>query len=511
MKPISYFIYVLLLLTPNSLIQAQGNKRLIDSLLSTIPASEKDSNRVRAIYHKSLVYKDNSPDIAMELIHMVYDQSVAIEYTHGIADAYNMYGSLYFKSGKYDSSLFYHSKALALFTKINNIKGVVSCYNNIALAYSDLGKYDEAILSLVQGLKVVELSNQESLGARINCNLGKLYIELGLFEEAEKFINRGLELTKRYNVQGVLQYIYGMFGYIAIERMDTINAKAYYNLCYNECIKNNDKVLLSEVYVSLGSIYGLENHFVKAVEHYNKGLEIADELNVSNLKVNALNDLSYLYYKNNNYEKAQDYADKAHLLSKKIGYKIGLKYSASYLSSINYSLGHYKNAYNYLMYSDTIFDDDNKMVYTLSDLLTRIKNDQVQINLQEKKVRILILSLIVFFLITMIIGIVLFYRRRISKSKMKEHILSRELTSKAMFLAKRNEVFTKIEATLNENKSRFTQENQPIIQEIISGIQSAQDQQIWKEFEYYFTSVHKDFYTNLYSRFPSLTVNERRL
>lgn len=511
-----FFKCFLWLLIPSSILHAQ-NSRLVDSLLNTIPSSYKDSTRINEIIGLANNYYLNNPIITKKLTDIVLEESIAIDYKLGTADAYNMYGILYLNNSNYDSALIELSKAKTLYLLLNNQLGIVNTYNNIALVYSDLGKYSDAILNYFQALKAIESFNNESLATIINVNLGKLYIELNIYDEAEKFIVRGLELTKKYNKNGQLEYIYNMLGDIAFEKKDVRKANEYYNLCFNECKKGNNSLLLSSSYLSLGRISELNHDTVQAERYFLKGLEIADKINVLSQKVRALNLLSYFYYKAKIYGKAKEYSAKAYRISQEVGFKEGLQNSSLNLSYINYATGEFQHAYDNLMFSDTILSDitDNKIVFAVSDLLTKIKNDQIeyatQISLQKKKTRNLALLIIVFLLITLIIGIILIFRRKIRNSRMKEHLLNRELTSKVMFLAKRNEVFSKIETTLSENKQRFLPQNQPLIQEIINEIQSAQDQQVWKEFEYYFTSVHKDFYTKLNAQFPNLTVNERRL
>ncbi|RPH29883.1 MAG: tetratricopeptide repeat protein [Bacteroidales bacterium] len=511
-----FFKCLFFLLIPNGLLQAQDN-RLVDSLLNTIPTSYKDSIRIREIIRLANNYYLNNSDLTKELTKRILDESITANYKLGMADAYNLFGIIYLNNSKYDSALIELSKAKILYFELNNQLGIVNCYNNVALVYSDLGMYSDAIINYIQALKAIESFNNESLAAIININLGKLYIELNVYDEAEKCINKGLELTKKYNLKGQLEYIYNMLGDIACEKKNFSKAIEYYNLCFDECKRTNNILLLAGCYLSMGNISELKDDVIQAEKSYTRGLEIADEINVPSQKVRALNYLSYLYLKVHDNVKAKDYATKAYKISDEIDFKEGLKNASLNLSYINYSIGDYQRAYDNLMYSDTILSDisDNKIVFAISDLLTKIKNDQIeystQISLQRKKIRNLVLLVIVFFLITLIIGIVLIYRRKIRKSRMKENLLNRELTSKVMFLAKRNEVFSKVETMLSQNKNRFIPENQPLIQEVIDEIQSAQDQHVWKDFEYYFTSVHKDFYSKLYAQFPTLTVNERRL
>lgn len=491
--------------------------RVIDSLLSTILNTCNDTLRIRTIIHFANDYYLNNPERSKKLTRIVFEESIKADYQLGIADAYNMYGIIYLNQGKYDSALTHFQKAREIYFAIGNKLGIVNYYNNIALTYSDLGQYSDAIYNYTEGLRAIEKFNDEKLATIITVNLGKLYLELNIAEEAEKFLNRGLALANKYNQPGHREYIYSMLGSIALRKNNFSQARQYFDSCLLESRNRNNLIMLASNHNNIGEILERQGDFGQAEEYYKTGLEIASGINLITGMVRSYNHLAHIYYKSSQMGKAKEFGQKAYELSSSTGFKEGLKNSSLYLGYINYALGNYRTAYDYLMYSDTVLSDisDNKTVFTVSELLQKIEKDRnafiAEISLQKKHIRNLILLTIVILLIAMIIAIVMIYKRKIRKSRLKENLLNRELTSKAIFLAKRNEVFSKIESTLLQNKDRFIPENQPLIQEVISEVQSAQDQQAWKEFEYYFNSVHKDFYAKLEAQFPNLTLNERRL
>jgi len=511
-----YSTYILLLLIPCSFLKAQ-ERNPIDSLLSTIPASHIDSQRVRDVIHLANQFYLNNPILAKNLTDIALKDANDVGYKLGIADSYNLYGIISLNSGKYDSALEEFSKAQKIYFDLKNPQGIVNTYNNIGLTYSDLGQYSDAILNYTQALKVIDSFQYERLSALIYTNLAKLYIELNIYDEAEKFLSRGLAIITKHNLNQNLEYIYCMLGDIALRKESIVKAREYYDMCKKECIKSNNRLVLSVCKRNIGSIFEFKGDYNQAEQYYKNSLSIAVESNDISSKVRVLNSLSYLYYRTNLFKIAREYAIEAFQISQEIGFKEGLRNSSINLGYINYSLGNFKQAYDHLIYSDTILSEisDNKIVFTVSELLTKIEkvrsDSLTQINLQRKQIRILILITIILFLVSLIITIILIYRRRINNSLTKEHHLNREITSKVMSLAKRNEVLSKIETMLIQNKYRFIPENQPLIQEVINEIQSAQDQHLWKEFEYYFNSVHKNFYSKLNAQYPNLTINERRL
>lgn len=80
-----------------------------------------------------------------------------------------------------------------------------------------------------------------------------------------------------------------------------------------------------------------------------------------------------------------------------------------------------------------------------------------------------------------------------------------------MYLLKKNEFNSEISSRLMELKKQMKKTDQDIIQKIIIDIKNAQDDDIWKEFEVRFSQVYNDFYERLNSKYPDLTLNEKRI
>lgn len=101
---------------------------------------------------------------------------------------------------------------------------------------------------------------------------------------------------------------------------------------------------------------------------------------------------------------------------------------------------------------------------------------------------------------------------------MREHSLkqelelkSKELTTNIIYLLKKNELINEISNRLKELKKQVKKDDQEIIKKIIDDLKNAQDENVWKEFEVRFNQVYNDFYDRLISKYPDLTVNEKRI
>ena len=83
------------------------------------------------------------------------------------------------------------------------------------------------------------------------------------------------------------------------------------------------------------------------------------------------------------------------------------------------------------------------------------------------------------------------------------------MTSKVIFLLKKNELINSIAEQLIELKKTAAPQNLKKIQEMIMEMRLKKDNDVWTEFETYFTKVHPDFYKKLSQQFPDLTPNEK--
>lgn len=101
----------------------------------------------------------------------------------------------------------------------------------------------------------------------------------------------------------------------------------------------------------------------------------------------------------------------------------------------------------------------------------------------------------------------------VEKKSLQEELelQNREMTTKMMYLLKKNEFLNTIAERLTEIKRKALPENQKAIQKLIVEMRQKKDDDIWNEFEAYFTKVNPEFYSKLNQLFPDLTPNEKKL
>ena len=86
----------------------------------------------------------------------------------------------------------------------------------------------------------------------------------------------------------------------------------------------------------------------------------------------------------------------------------------------------------------------------------------------------------------------------------------KELFSKALYLAEKNELINDITRRLNKVLTDPKVKNSTI-KDILKDLRFNSNTQTWEEFERTFLNVHPEFFNTLVNRYPDLSPNERRL
>ena len=153
------------------------------------------------------------------------------------------------------------------------------------------------------------------------------------------------------------------------------------------------------------------------------------------------------------------------------------------------------------------------------------KEKEQQIALQEKEITVLEQEASISNLQRILLAIALllsaigFYalRQRLKRNKLeKEKVANelafkrKELTTHALHLAKKNEVLEGLKQKAEELKAN--EASNKGYQHLIRTINfDLQDDNNWDNFARYFEEVHKDFNSNVKSKYPEVTSNELRL
>ncbi|NQU34403.1 MAG: hypothetical protein HQ521_14320 [Bacteroidetes bacterium] len=498
---------------------SQGNKLLgIDSLLKNgidIPDLVTDEDFVMWEQAVNLAHAVNNDEVELECLIRLFelnekaenfDDAVEtgnralhiakeLDKKKSLADIYRLFGKTYYHLAIFHKAFENLDIALKLYTELNdttNIQDVMNMQGNVYFSYND---FDMAYSYYEKNLELGKARNDNNAISKALVNIGVVFTEralkLGVSEDSIEYFN-----------QQAIEYI--------------INSMVFNN-------KTNQRLATAEIQSNLAEVYRIAGDYDNALINIKDALIISKELSSrvyiwSNITYsNILVDLDSI-------EAAERILILVEKLAKDDDYDELLITIYSSLSKIYDKQEKYELAYfyyrEYSKLSQSIFSVDHKKQIDAIKLARELENEEKQQEIETQNT--LYQTMIIFFLLfSVIIIILLFYSRLRQRSRninlentlLEERLetRNRELTTRIMALIQRHEAEKEIVKKLVTLKLKLNRENQKEVSDIVRGMSFKQNDQLWKEFEIRFESVHKEFFTKLAYNFPELTTNEKRL
>ena len=323
---------------------AQNSK--IDSLQKVIEKAALDTNKLINLnqlsielysigkYEEALLFAEQSKQLANNLIKKSKDQHLNKVIKKGLARAYNTFGNIYSDQGIFTDALENYLTSLKIKEEIGDKKGIASAYNNIGIVYKTQNNYVDALQSYMASLKIKEeLGDKQGIASSYN-NIGNIYHVQGNFTKALENYSASLQLFKEINYTAGITSLYNNIGGV------------YYNQAEEEPNQYKRKVLLTN-----------------SRNNYNASLAISKEIGDKRGEVASLINIGHIELKQNNLNKAKDYAIQALNISKAVGGKDILTDVYNLLAKVENNLGNYKSALEnfqiYILLRDSIYNEEN--------------------------------------------------------------------------------------------------------------------------------------------------------
>lgn len=227
-----------------------------------------------------------------------YNQSLelaqGIQYVHGICEAKNAIGEIYYDWGEYDKSLLY-------FQEVNKIATDHRYLDCLAFALNMIGKY---------------------------------YHTKGNFEKAEEYFHHALEYSLKSTDHRIVSTVLidRAKNYISLGKLNV--ALQSYLEAYKTCEKFNDKIVYATVCDHLGAFYQYIGQNKPAIQYYCKALESRRIMNNPDGMAKSLNNIGILLLNQNLPDSAYHYFEQSLKISRKTGYKKGIIKSLTNLGKV---------------------------------------------------------------------------------------------------------------------------------------------------------------------------------
>lgn len=565
---------VLLFLIISTCLTAQQTKLVDSLRYKLNTNTTQDSVRVKILtqLHEKLMF--SKPEEARAYALEELEISKRIGYKTGIATGYMHIGDYYGNRNENDSALHYYNKAKHYFKTINSTRGLIFINHSLSSIKESSGQLDEAIAITKETLEIIKKHEEEGdlktkfIGAQhtslANSYIGKGNYKIALIEafkalecfekidhtsrkadvikqigdiEASienydssiSYYKKAIEIYKRLNETIYLAYAYNSIGISYQKLKDYKNARSSYKMAIalSETVEN--KLSLSNALHSLAELEIIEENYDKAEELLTRSKALAHEENLQLSLANAYDGLSQVDFHSNNFLSALDNNENAITLAKTSGALPHLQQLYDHKSNILSALNKHEEAIEYLKASQKIKDslfsstkaqqiEELKTIYETENKEQQIKNQKNEIELLKisSKVNRLHRLLLALGLFIALIAVYAFYQRNKrnkldkEKAEAEAEYKTKELTTHALHLAKKNEVLNDLKQKAKVLKADANAD--PGYQMLIQTINfDLQDDNNWENFSKYFEQVHKGFNTKAQQQFPQITSNDLRL
>jgi class 3 adenylate cyclase len=205
---------------------------------------------------------------------------------------------------------------------------------------------DSAIIFATLELDYAKLKNQKLWEAKACNTLGVAWYIKSNYPKAIEWHQQSFAIRKEMGDKSGMATSYNNLGNIYLEQSDYVKALQHYQKAL-DLIETSNKQKASIYYSNIGSIYLVQGIHTKALEQFQKALSLSEELNDKDGVAVAYNNIGLIYNEVGDATKALEYYQKSVDINKELGDKQGLAESYINIGVIKKADGDYEQALDY--------------------------------------------------------------------------------------------------------------------------------------------------------------------
>jgi tetratricopeptide (TPR) repeat protein len=493
-----YFLFINLIF-----FLLKSNLSVSFSVYQTIPVS--DSVRIYTLIQnsKQLI----ASDLKGALNDAIEADSLALASTenHFKLMAKMNLGQVFFYKGLYDPALRCYFDMLTIAQEEGNSEWIGKAYYQLGTIRLVMMKYDAALEYFIKAKDILNKYFEDKGGLSINIisgfnnNLGVIYSGLEDYDAAINEFTAGIRLlsddtlylTSKIQLMNNLGDTYFKIG-------DPQSALEQYKTGLQILGENRNSLFEAMLLNGMGRAYLAFENLDEALLSFHKGFSISE-------KLNGLSHLKHI---------SEGLAETYDLMNKKDSAYIYLQKSK-----------HYNDSLDILSVSEKILKEELISEFNIEKIELSSKIDNIKNSLKK----IIFLSIIIFFIISLIY---MYQKRRLqtliqnkqqiveiaSTSKIENKQLKQEvykhekmMTLMSMRSIQADALVDLLSKGLLKNGDFLSRSDADSVLKIQKSLKSLQDNNGLKDFEFHFGRLYIGFFEKIQDQFPNLTPNERRL
>jgi len=417
--------------------------------------AKPDTNKVKSLSDLCWDYRFISADSALIFGEQALRLAKKINFTKGIAQAYNDMAIIFIDRANYRRASEYLDESMKIREQLYDLPGIASIYNKLGIIDQKQGRLKEALEHQISALKIYQKLGQDKwIGYCLN-NIAIIHQNLGNLDKALEYHQKALEYRVKMKDELGEATSYGNMANLYSRMHDTISAIGYYEKALSLSRRLRNDELISGNLSNMANISLAQKDYDKAMKIYRESLEIRERLGDSKGISSTLSRIGTVYTETRQYKEAAKALNRSLSIAKNISVTeeelsalLGLAKLMALTNQLDSSFVLMKT---YIASKDSVYDArikqqilDVQSQYETDKLeqdLELVKKDKefTEIRLVQRKTQIMLL---IFVFISIIgAGIFLFYRHqaRQKATANAERISEQELRMSAVFQAQEEE------------------------------------------------------------------------
>jgi len=167
-----YVIYLIILLTTYNTTLSN-----IESDTLKLVTMPDDTLKCNLYYKVSKELNEFDTEKGLEFGKKGLELSLELNYTKGLANAYEAIGVNFWRMGIYDAALENHFQAISIYEKLKDEEHLSKCYNNLGLIYFARNLLDKAKSFLFKSISIqIKFNNNQDMSKALH-NLALIFFE----------------------------------------------------------------------------------------------------------------------------------------------------------------------------------------------------------------------------------------------------------------------------------------------------------------------------------------------
>ncbi len=270
----------------------------------------QDTSGIAVLIVKTSSLIDNAEyDKANKNIDLIIQRSTAANYKQGVAEAYNLRGSIFSDQSNVKEALENFLQSISIYEKLNHKTKMAGLYNNIGLLYAELKEYKVALSNYFKAVQIYKAANnQEFLGIIYN-NIGTSYQRLGQTNSAGYYLKEAYKLNLQLHDTLRMAMTAHNIGTTFQAEKNCDSAMHYFQASLRFLKKYGEGPGHVYNFTEMGACLLVKGKYKESESYLLRALKISEATEQLSEREGICGYLAELYDRTNEYKKALEYKD----------------------------------------------------------------------------------------------------------------------------------------------------------------------------------------------------------